>query len=276
MKNFILFLFALALFSCKKTELPAELRIKIAKYYRNDSLMGQAEYGYNTVTGLLETERIQLNINNYFVQHTYNYMNDSIEIDENMFNGVDTVRNLVVLYITGTNHLVSKINVFSKPFLVLTAQRNYVYDGSSHLTQINRFATKELYDFLFTGGDLSSYKILSPGILTGTDTTQFDLTYTTKATQRGINFNSGINPDAVPGFMENTINVDLAGCTFNTAANLVLTSQQEILGQITPGGQPVTSYSYTFDNHGRVESKIYSTQTGGFPATGYRTAYTYM
>ncbi len=276
MKNFILFLSALTLFSCKKTELPAELRIKTARYYRNDSLMGQADYSYNTVTGLLETEKIQLNINNYFLQHSYNYLNDSIEIDESAFNGTDTLRNLVVLYISGTNHLVSKINVFSKPFLVLTDQWNYMYDGNSRLTQINRGAAKEVYDLTFTGDDLSSYKILSPAVPSGTDTTRFDLAYTTKATQRGINFNAGINPFSIPGFMENTINVELAGGTFNTAANLMLTSQQETYGQIIPGGQPITSYSYTFDNHGRVDNRIYSIQSGGFPATNYRVVYTYM
>src|SRR4051812_39131860 len=109
MKKYLILLLAVAAFSCKKTELPSDLRFRTVKFFRNDSLIGQTDFTYKEVTSLLESEITKFNIGHFYSRHNYNFLNDSIQIDEDMFNGTDTSTSIVTLYVTGTKHLVSKI-----------------------------------------------------------------------------------------------------------------------------------------------------------------------
>jgi hypothetical protein len=276
--KYFYFAVCVILFSCKKTNETSELRLKTAKYYRNDSLIGQTDYSYALGNGLVEFETTKMNIGSFYSKHKYIFLNDSIEIDEDMYSGTDTARNQIMLYISGTNHLVSGIRVFSKPFDILVSERNYIYNVDQ-LSQVNLFTDKQTYDFSYNGANLTSYKVLVPQLLPpfGTDTLQFDLAYVSKDRQPAINFDLYLNPFIIPDIQATYLNIELTGAIFNTNSNLLLSGKVSYLDQVVPGGDPVTTYTYEFDNHGRVSKKSYKTETAAFPSsTTYRIVYEYL
>lgn len=278
MKYFWIVFLMLGLAACKKTDSVADLQIKSVNYYRNDSLIGQTTYSYQSGTGLLEYETTQMYIGDFYCKHHYQFLNDSIQVDEDQYSGSDTVHNLIVFYVSGTQHLISRIRTFSKPFLLLISERNYQYDAAEHLAQWNYYTAQQGYGFVYSGDNATSFNMLLPRIAPpyGTDTVLLNQTYTNRALQPGINFNFLLNPFAINVVNAPSLNIELAGAGFGVNKSLLQTMSYSVLGQTLPADVPLTTYTYSFDNSGRVQSKSYKTESSGAPSSvSYRIDYAY-
>jgi hypothetical protein len=247
MRYAVLFLFVACMFGCKKQDAPTDLRIKSIRYFRDDTAMGQINYAYSEYTHLLEREDVYYP--NYYVRHIYIYQNDSITIQQAVFAGTDTAYETIVIHISGTKHLVSEI---TSPFKTST----YVYAGERLATSAF-VPTSAVKDIVFESGDITAYRVLvaNPFSAGGTDTLTNELSYVNRPSQPGINFIPYIEQQAlnIPFYpFENTMNLELTGCTFNLHDHLL---ERDSIH--TSSSDVTLDYSYTFDNFGRVTTKTY-------------------
>lgn len=273
MKKIILFLlFPIVLLSCKNTDTGSDKRFVKANYYINDSFVGKTDYLYDDSSGLLISETTHIYVNK-FVKNLYNYFKDSITVSQVIFNGSDSIHNLIILFTTGNERLVSRIKTYNNENLTVNSDRIYYYDLSYHILQINYFTGLQLFDFNYTLNAISSYKLLFPRILPpyGNDTIQVSANYLTIVNQPGINNFLLVNMFNVISGEFQTMNLELTGCSFNTAGNLLASLN------FIPNTLPDYTYQYTFDSKQRVSTKIldYISPVELPPNQLYKTEYIY-
>ncbi len=251
MKLFNCFILStILIISCKKQDSIPDAHFTSANYYINDSLVGKTDYSYDDSSHLLLSETTHL-YGNRFVRHLYAYFNDSIVANELIFNGTDSIHNQITIFTTGNERLVMRIRIFNQDNLIISSDRYYNYGLTNQLQHVDYFSGTQLFDFNYTINNISSYKLLFPRLLPpyGNDTIQVAANYTTFPYQAGINNFLLVNMFNLISSEFQTMNLELAGCTFNTADNLM--SSLTFL----PTTLPDYTYQYTFDVNNRVSTK---------------------
>jgi hypothetical protein len=243
-----------------------------ANYYVNDSFIGKTDYLYDDSSGLLKSEITRINGNQY-VKHLYIYFSDSILVNQVIFNGTDSVHNLVTIFTTGNNRLINRIMTYSLEYLTVSSDRTYLYNSSNQMQQVNYFSGTQIFDFNYMVNSIANYKLLLPRFLPpyGNDTIQVSASYTVFRNQPGINNFILVTMFNLISSEFQTMNLELAGCTFNTSENLLVQLN------LTPGTLPGYVYDYTFDSKQRVSTKMldYSSPVELPPNQLYRVEYIY-
>lgn len=252
-KAIFLILMSISIFSCEKVDSNSDKRFVTANYYINDSFIGKTDYIYDDSIGLLKSETTRIYGNRY-VKNLYAYSSDSISVNQAIYNGTDSIHNQIIIFTSFTSsdkRLVTRIKTYNQENLILTSDRRYSFDLSYHLLQTDYFTGLQLFDFNYNLNNISNYKLLFPRILPpyGNDTIQVSANYLTYQNQAGINNFFLVNMFNLISSDFQTMNLELAGCTFSTADNLLNSLH------FLPNTFMDHTYQYTFDPKQRVSSK---------------------